>query len=127
MNDVAVPELQPVVAVEAAEIAPSLDDLMWTRGVWLENAADAARAFPDLVVSEAALRMARSRRTVTNAYRYTPYREMLRSSSTTISYRRAAAGAKKSTMIVLTGALEEPEVWLISKLGALAHFKIEGA
>ena len=55
----------PVIAVEAAEIAPSLDDLVWTQGVWLENAADAARAFPNLIVSKDALDKDRSRRTLT--------------------------------------------------------------
>lgn len=118
------PELAPVVAVEAADIAPSLDDLMWTKGVWLENAADAARAFPELIASGGALRESRSSRGVSE----TPVIRLLtgktdtppQTTHTTISYRRAAKGAKKARAVFLAGAVDDPEQWLKDKLGPLA-------
>ena len=132
VNDVPMGEhLGPVVAVELAEIAPSLDDLMWTKGVWLENAADAARAFPTLIASETALRMDRSRgRSVTNAYNRFSYRELLRSSlkttTTTITYRRVGKGLKNARAVFMVGVTDDPKLWLTERLGPLAHFTIDG-
>jgi putative DNA primase/helicase len=129
LNDVPMGhELGAVVAVEEAEIAPSLDDLMSTTGIWLENAADAARAFPTLIVSEAALRKDRSRRSVTFPYNIVPYRRMSHSSpkttTTTITYRRVGKGAKNAQAIFLAGATDDPKQWLTNKLGPLAYCEV---
>ena len=124
-NNVPMAELAPVEAIEAAEIAPGLDDLMWTTGIWLENAADAARAFPTLIASKAALDMDRSRRrTLTFSCNKVSYREMLATSS--ISYRRVGKGTKNAMAVFLPGSVPDREAWLDDKLGPLAHFSIEG-
>ena len=114
-----------MVAMEEAEIAPGLDDVMSTTGIWLENAADAARAFPDLIASEAALRKDRSRRSVTFSYKELSYREM--SHSSTITVPAGWKRGQKPQAIFLAGATDDPKQWLTEKLGPLAYCEMGGS
>ena len=103
---------------------------MLTGGVWLENAADAARAYPEIVGSAQAVMNDRARRSVSNAYKNLliskcntpPLQEPARE----VFYRRAAAGCKTTRAIFLAGpAAADPRQWLEDRLGPLAEFREE--
>jgi hypothetical protein len=138
MTDVPVPEIGPVVPALWGEIGPGLDDLMLTAGCRFENAADAARVYPDLIASAGALREDRRTRSVRfplkGSFKSKSDTPPLQAPARDASYRRAAAGCKTTRAIFLAGfpaalpgEIEPMDArrWLESRLGPLAEFKEE--
>jgi len=113
-TDVPVGELGPVEPVLWSELQVGPDGLMLAMaGCWLQNTADAVRAF-DGLFSVNGLRTARARD------------EDLISELpgvTRVIYQRAAAGCKRATAVFLT-EVGDPRAWLEERLGALAYFEI---
>jgi hypothetical protein len=130
LTDVPVPEIGAVVPVLWGEISPSLYDLMLAAGgVWLENAADAARAYPDIAGSAQAVRDARRGRSVESTYKVNLISRLhtppLKSTPREAFYKRAAAGCKIARAIFLPGLVAELRRWLEERLGPLAEFREE--
>jgi putative DNA primase/helicase len=107
------------------DVCPSRQDMMAASGVVLENAADMARAFPDLWPSHDAARQQKAR-SVTSCY----YRDLSNSrtshSSSVVAYRLAGPGQKDRTAQFDLVLIPDPRAWLEAKLGPLAHFEMIG-
>jgi len=107
------------------DVCPSRQDMMAASGVVLENAADMARAFPDLWPSHDAARQQKAR-SVTSCY----YRDLSNSrtshSSSVVAYRPAGPGQKDRTTRFDLVLIPDPRAWLEAKLGPLAHFEMIG-
>ncbi|MBR0683844.1 hypothetical protein GXW74_25435 [Roseomonas eburnea] len=105
------------------EVCPSRQDMMAASGVVLENAADMAKAFPDLWPSREAAKKQNQRRG-TNCY----YRDLSNSnlspSSSIVAYRPAGPGQKDRTARFDLALIADPRAWLEAKLGPLAHFEM---
>jgi hypothetical protein len=115
LTDVVLP-----IAVHAVlpweDICPSDHDVMAARGVILENAADMAKAFPDLWPSREAAKKQNQRRG-TNCY-YSYFSNCnLSPSSSIVRYRPAGAGQKDRTARFDLALIPEPLVWLERQLG----------
>lgn len=109
------------------EVRPSRHDMMAAVGVELENAADMAKAFPELWPSHDAARQERAR-SVTFCYYRTLYNSELSHSSSVVAYRPAGAGQKDRQARFDLGLIPDPRTWLEQRLGPLAHFEvIDGA
>jgi putative DNA primase/helicase len=108
-----------------ADVCPSRQDMMAASGVVLENAADMARAFPDLWPSHDAARQQKAR-SVTSCY----YRDLSNSrtshSSSVVAYRPAGPGQKDRTARFDLVLVPDPRAWLESRMGPLAHFEVVG-
>jgi putative DNA primase/helicase len=107
------------------DVCPSRQDMMAASGVVLENAADMAKAFPDLWPSHEAARQQKAR-SVTSCY----YRDLSNSrtshSSSVVAYRPAGPGQKDRTARFDLVLIRDPRAWLEAKLGPLAHFEMIG-
>ena len=75
------------------DLVPTRRDIMASRGVVLDNAADMARCFPDLWESADAARQDR-RRSVTNGYYRSLYNSEMSHSSLLVVYQPEGAGQK---------------------------------
>jgi len=118
----------PVAVHEALDwddVRPTDHDIMAASGMVLENAADMARAFPDLWPSRDAAKKQNQRRG-TNCY----YRDLSNSnlspSSSVVAYRPAGPGQKDRTARFDLVLIPDPRAWLEAKLGPLAHFEMIG-
>jgi hypothetical protein len=122
-TNVPVPELGPVEPVFGDDIEVGPDALMLAaEGVWLENTADAARAFPKLFTANA-LRLARSRAgTGVSTHDF----QALRKTIFLVTYQRAAVGCKETSAVFLRRCLPAaaPREWLEERLGPLTTFEI---
>jgi hypothetical protein len=113
-TDVPVPELGPVEPVLWSELQVGPDGLMLAvAGCWLQNTADAGRAFDELF-SVNGLRTARERDE--DFISGLP-------GVTRVVYQRAAAGCKRCIAMFLTG-VGDPRGWLEERLGARTYFEI---
>lgn len=108
------------------EMAPSPADLMMAAGgVALENAADAALAYPKLWPSPAAARQAFHRgRSVTAPNREIPIGEC-HTPLARATYRKDKAGAKPATLTFDPSMVPDLRAWLEQRLGKLALLKVE--
>ncbi|MGE0418964.1 MAG: hypothetical protein AB7O80_19350, partial [Acetobacteraceae bacterium] len=129
LTDVALP-----IAVEEVlqwrDIRPNRLDAMAASGVVLDNAADMARAFPDLWRSHEAAKK-ETRRTGTNCYystlynsHCTLYNSHLSLSSAVVRYRPSGAGHKDREARFDLAVIGDPRMWLERRLGPLGHFEI---
>ena len=141
-TDVPVPELGSVEPVLWGELDVGLDGVMLAvGGVWLENTADAVRAYKGLFTADW-LREARvDRRFGEGAARpfsfsfwtrgvwVSPIRYPIGKTHTPpffrVIYQRAASGCKPAAAVFLSGIVD-PRGWLEDRLGALANFEIVG-
>jgi putative DNA primase/helicase len=101
------------------DLAPARRDIMASRGVVLDNAADMARCFPDLWESADAARQDR-RRSVTNGYYRSLYNSQMSHSSALVIYQPEGAGQKPRRATFDLTLVPDPELWLAERLGALA-------
>jgi hypothetical protein len=144
LTDVPLPELGAVYPRLWAELAPGPDETMLAAGgVWLENASDAAAAYPNLFRSADAVwqgRTRKGRREVPDISlsRILLEREMSGTSPSKphlntldptlaqrlahlvahlVSYRRPGPGHRTTPAVFLEGAPSDPVVWLCDRLG----------
>jgi len=124
MTDIVLP-----VAVEQVlqwrDIKPTRTDTMAASGVVLDNAADMARAFPDLWPSHEAAKK-ESQRRGTNGYYSTLYNSEMSPSSVFTRYRPRGAGYKDRTARFDLEMIANPRAWLEARLGPLDHCEVEG-
>jgi len=122
LTDVVLP-----IAVEQVlqwrEIRPTRTDAMAASGVVLDNAADMARAFPDLWSSHDAARQENAR-SVTNGYYSTLYNSRMSHSSAVVRYRPTGAGHKDRAARFDLAVIADPRMWLERRLGSLDHFEV---
>jgi putative DNA primase/helicase len=97
---------------------PSIDDKMMAKGVWLESAADAAAAFPDLG-SRNAIRKARKRSTRPFSYRGT--NRKVAACSRMVDY--TGSDGRKRQALFDVRMVPEPEMWLTERLGVMKFVK----
>jgi putative DNA primase/helicase len=122
--------------LSAADLDPNPTELMLgCAGVALENASDAARAFPDLWdnynAARKAFERARAVQTATLSYKYNIYTGLSRSAGHNplrrVRYQRAGERLKPATAWVDPTIVSDPETWLTDKLGTLSKFKFDDA
>lgn len=106
------------------DLVPARRDIMASRGVVLDNAADMARCFPDLWESADAARQDR-RRSVTNGYYRSLYNSQMSHSSALVIYQPEGSGQKPRRATFDLTLVPDPEPWLAERLGALALCQIE--
>ena len=106
------------------DLVPARRDIMASRGVLLDNAADMARCFPDLWESSDAARQHR-RSSVTNGYYRTLYNSQMSHSSALVIYQPEGAGQKPRRATFDLALVPDPEPWLAERLGSLALCRIE--
>jgi hypothetical protein len=130
-HDVPLPELGPVIMQRRDEVlAGGLDALMLAAGGgWLENRADAEKAYPGLVKAEA-LKKDRQKRGVGNSLIGNPIRDFppphdLKPPLVSVIYRRQGSGCKPARAVFLK-EVADPRGWLEQRLGPLAHFELGG-
>lgn len=124
LTDVVLPvAVQEVLAWEA--VRPTDRDIMASTGVVLENAADMAKAFPDLWPSRDAAKKQNQRRG-TNCYYGGLSNSSLSLSSSVVTYRPAGAGQKDRQARFDLALIPDPGAWLEARLGTLAHFEMLG-
>ena len=107
------------------DVRPTDQDIMASTGVELENAADMAKAFPDLWQSRDAAKKHNQRRG-TNCYYRSLSNSSLSPSSSVVIYRPAGAGQKDRQARFDLALIPDPRVWLEARLGPLAHFEMLG-
>lgn len=106
------------------DVRPSRADVMWSRGVWLDNAADRARAFPDLWRTHQAARDDRKRSVASG------YRDPLIAKRHTnmppaaVRYRRRGASQKTQSAVFDLSVIPDPQAWLTQRLGPLAEYAV---
>ena len=129
-HDVPLPELGPVIMQRRDDVlAGALDALMLaSEGGWLENIADAVRAYEqrELFTAEA-LKKSRQRRGVgTSPIGYpignVPTPPLLQSPIVHVTYQRRGGGCKPARAIFMAG-VTNPREWLEKKLGPLVRYK----
>jgi len=118
-TDIATPELGPVDPMLWQ--GPTTDEEMLAAGVWLELPADAARVHPNVVVSVAALRQARSRYEV----RHLPIGGIISKCRTSYRYRPATGGRSAVGVAAFLNPTSEAEArdFLEAHLGPLAFIE----
>ena len=107
------------------DIKPTRLDAMAASGVVLENAADMARAFPELWPSHDAARQEKAR-SVTFGYYRPLYNSEMSHSSAFMTYRPVGAGQKDRTAQFDLIIIPDPRAWLEARLGPLDHFEMIG-
>jgi len=100
--------------------APDRFDEMVLRGAVLENAADMARAYPDLWESPEAARKAKQRRG-TNAFNESSLKAFV---PLLVSYQPAGAGQKVRRAWFAPAVIGDPRTWLEDRLGPLATYEV---
>jgi putative DNA primase/helicase len=100
--------------------APDRFDEMALRGAVLENAADMARAYPDLWESHDAARKARQR-SGTNAYNSISIKAFV---PLLVSYRPVGRGQKDRKALFDQAVIGDPRTWLEDRLGPLAMYEV---
>jgi putative DNA primase/helicase len=98
---------------------------MLTAGVLLENAADMAKAFPELWSNHEAARK-QTQRSGTSCYYRNIHNSNLSHSSAVVTYRPSGAGQKDREARFDLALIPDPRVWLEARLGPLAHFEVTG-
>ena len=129
-HDVPLPELGPVIMQRRDEVlAGALDALMLaTAGGWLENIADAVRAYEQQGLFTAdGLRTARRKRGVGVSLigiplRRTPTPPILKSPLVRVTYQRQGSGCKPARAVFLR-EVADPRDWLEQRLGPLVRYK----
>lgn len=110
--------------IDWQDLVPARRDIMASRGVVLDNAADMARCFPDLWESADAARQDRQR-SVTNGYYRSLYNSQMSHSSALVIYQPEGAGQKPRHATFDLTLVPDPEPWLTQRLGALTLCQIE--
>lgn len=124
LTDVVLPvDVHEVLTWE--EVRPTDHDIMASTGVVLENAADMAKAFPELWPTRDAAKKQNQRRG-TNCYYRNSSNSSLSPSSAVVTYRPAGAGQKDRQARFDLTLIPDPRVWLDARLGQLAHFEMLG-
>jgi len=116
----------PITANEVidwAALAPSRADIMASRGVVLDNAADRARCFPDLWLNHDAARKD-GQRTGTNCYYRIFYNSEMSHSSAVVTYRPEGSGQKVRSAMFNLELVPDPAAWLTERLGPLADCEV---
>lgn len=116
----------PITANEVidwADLVPSRTDMMASRGVVLDNAADRAKCFPDLWPNHAAARKD-IQRSGTNCYYRIFYNSEMSHSSVAATYRPEGSGQKIRTAMFNLDLITDPSVWLAERLGPLADCEV---
>lgn len=125
LTDVVLPvDVHEVLTWE--EVRPTDHDIMASTGVVLENAADMAKAFPELWPTRDAAKKQNQRRG-TNCYYRNSSNSSLSPSSSVVTYRPAGAGQKDRQARFDLTLIPDPRAWLDARLGQLAHFEMLGA
>lgn len=125
LTDVVLPGEVHTVA-SWTDVRPGRIEAMIAEGVFLENAADMARAFPELWSSAAAARQDIHRaaeRSVTFCY----YRNSLIAFCHTplrVRYRLTGPGQKARDAIFDASVVPDPQAWLQARVGPLAAYHI---
>lgn len=110
-----------------ADVCPSREDVMLSRGVWLDNAADRARAFPDLWRTLKAAEHDTSR-TPPNAFIGVSIGVWgCPPAGAVVEYRRAGPGTRRRRATFDLSMIADPEAWLVEHLGPLAEFAVASA
>lgn len=124
LTDVVLPvAVHEVLAWE--EVQPTDHDIMASTGVVIENAADMARAFPELWSTRDAAKKQNQRRG-TNCYYGDLSNSSLSPSSSVVSYRPAGPGQKDRQARFDLALIPDPRVWLDARFGTLAHYEMLG-
>lgn len=123
-TDVAVPDLGPVEA--DLWQGPTVDEVMLSRGAWLDRAADAAKAYRDLGTPQA-VEGARKGSELPKVCLKKTIRQNLGSSLLTVRYRLASPGSGPATAVFLSADPVAARQFLEARLGPLALFAPEGA
>lgn len=118
-TDVAVPDLGPVEAMVWE--GPTIDELMFSKGVWLERARDAAMVH-DGLGSHQYIDRERGESLSTFANKGL-YRQRLTSSPLPVVYRVDRAGSGEARALFLLPDAEAARALLTEKLGPLDRFK----
>ncbi len=116
----------PITASEVidwADLVPSRIDMMASRGVVLENAADRAKCFPDLWSNYEAAKKD-GQRTGTNCYYRIFYNSEMSRSSAAVAYRPEGSGQKKRSAMFNLELIPDPAKWLAERLGPLADCEV---
>jgi len=116
----------PITADEVidwADLVPSRTDMMASRGVVLENAADRAKCFPDLWPNYEAARKD-GQRTGTNCYYRIFYNSEMSRSSAAVTYRPEGSGQKIRSAMFNLDLISDPAAWLTERLGGLADCEV---
>ena len=116
----------PVTADEVVDwttLVPSRTDMMALRGVFLENAADRAKCFPDLWLNHDAARKD-GQRTGTNCYYRIFYNSEMSHSSAAVTYRPEGSGQKVRSAMFNLDLISDPAAWLVERLGPLADCEV---
>ncbi|WP_333669069.1 hypothetical protein [Elioraea tepidiphila] len=125
LTDVVLPvDVHEVLTWE--EVRPTDHDIMGSTGVVLENAADMAKAFPEVWPTRDAAKKQNQRRG-TNCYYRDSSNSRLSPSSAVVTYRPAGAGQKDRRARFDLTLIPDPRAWLDAHLGQLAHFEMLGA
>jgi hypothetical protein len=125
-TNVPVPELGRVEPVFGDDIEVGFDALMLaTAEVWLENTADAERAFPKLLTAKRLEDARRRKNTGVRTYDRNTL-QALRKTVFIATYQRAAAGCKRTDALFMyrSPAGNSPREWLEAKLGPISRFEI---
>jgi putative DNA primase/helicase len=116
----------PITADEVIDwpnLVPSRTDMMASRGVVLDNAADRAKCFPDLWSNYEAARKD-GQRTGTKCYYRIFYNSEMSRSSAAVTYRPEGSGQKVRSAMFNLELIPDPAVWLTERLGPLADCEV---
>ncbi len=116
----------PVTADEVidwAALVPSRIDMMASRGVVLDNAADRAKCFPELWPTREIAKKDAKRRG-TNGYYEMFYNSEMSPSSAMVTYQPAGAGQKIRAAMFDLNLIPDPREWLSARLGELTRYEI---
>jgi putative DNA primase/helicase len=124
LTDVVLPiEVHEVLTWD--QVRPTDHDIMASSGVVLENAADMAKAFPDLWPTRDAAKKQNQRRG-TDCYYRDLSNSRLSPSSSVVTYRPTGAGQKDRQARFDLTLIPDPRSWLEARLGPLAHVEMLG-
>ena len=97
---------------------------MMATGLWLENAADAARIHSGLITSHNALRLDRSKNKGDDPYKALLSQGSVAGGFQVVHYSVRWSRTRKTRAILLEGLADNPRKWLGAKLEeALAEFE----
>lgn len=116
----------PITADEVidwTDLVPSRTDMMASRGVVLDNAADRAKCFPDLWSSRDIAKKDTQRRG-TNCYYKIFYNSEMSPSSAAVTYRPEGSGQKMRSAMFNLDLIPDPAAWLAERLGELAACEV---
>ncbi len=109
--------------IDWAALVPSRIDMMASRGVVLDNAADRAKCFPDLWPTREIAKKDAKRRG-TNGYYRIFYNSEMSPSSAAVTYRPEGSGQKVRSAMFNLELIPDPAAWLTERLGPLADCEV---